>query len=220
MMRNSRDRRAVVVMAKRPAPGHTKTRLTPALSPEQAASFYECLLVDTLRLIQDRSDCTPIVAIDAPESTDYFAEMAPGLVQLVQHGEELGDRLDSVMTACLANGYDRVFAVGSDSPDLPAEHLDDAFGALDRDDVDMVLGPTNDGGYYLIGWKQRWSKVVTDVQMSTPQVLEDTLAIAQEVGARVHLSPTWYDIDTPDDLDRLRAAAGAPLRSAAFLANL
>lgn len=220
-MTNAAHARAVIVMAKRPAPGKTKTRLTPALSPEQAADFYACLLHDTLNLIEAREDCIPVIAIDTPAASEYFSRIAPGVDQVVQQGAALGDRLDSVMAECLHLGHPAVFAISSDSPDLPTSHLDDAFASLDRDDVDVVLGPTEDGGYYLIGWKQRWSRLVTEVTMSTPQVLEDTLAIASELGAQVHLAPSWYDIDTPDDLRRLRNATGArQLRSVGYLAEI
>ena len=219
-MRTAADRRAVIVMAKRPAPGATKTRMTPALSAEQAAELYERLLLDTLDRLSRRTDCTAIVARDHPSSAEYFSTIASELDQLDQVGDRLGVRLDSVLTAALAQGFDAVFAMSSDSPDLPIAHLDDAFAALDRDDVDVVLGPTEDGGYYLIGWKQRWAPIVTSVEMSTPQVLDDTLAAAHRVGAAVHLAPTWYDIDTIDDLDKLRTAGEAAPRSAAFVATL
>ena len=202
-------RRAVIVMAKRPVAGNTKTRLTPALSPQQAADMYERLLLDTLANVQARDDCTTIIAIDAAESADYFTTIASSAPQLEQIGDALGDRLNTVLTAGLSEGYAAVFALSSDSPDLPASHLDDAFAALDRDDVDVVVGPTEDGGYYLIGWKQPWATMVTDVKMSTPDVLADTLAIASGLGAKVHLAPRWYDIDDPVDLDRLRTASTA-----------
>jgi len=219
---NSAERRAVIVMAKRPNPGTTKTRLTPALTLEQAAVLYEKLLLDTLDFLQARTDCTTVIAIDSPASAEYFASIAPGVAQVLQVGPELGDRLDAVMTSCLDQGFDAVFAINSDSPDLPPAHLDQAFDALDREQVDIVLGPTEDGGYYLIGWKQRSSTIVTDVEMSTPRVLDDTMAIAAELDLAVHLAPRWRDVDTPADLPRLHASLGegAASHTAAFLQHL
>lgn len=216
------EHRAVIVMAKRPAAGSTKTRMTPALSPQQAADLYEQLLLDTLDFLQVRTDCTTVIAVDKPTSAAYFTSISPGTTQVQQVGDALGDRLDTVLTSCLDQGFGSVFAIGSDSPDLPASHLDDAFAALDRDDVDVVLGPTEDGGYYLIGWKRRWSRLVVDVEMSTPRVLDDTLAIARELGAAVHLAPTWYDIDTTDDLARLHSSETATPtpRTTKFVATL
>lgn len=216
------SRRAVIVMAKRPAAGKTKTRLTPALSPQQAADLYEQFLLDTLAVLIARTDCTPVIAIDSPESAAYFSSIAPGVLQVEQVGPTLGDRLDVVMSTVLDQGFDQVFALGSDSPDLPSEHLDVAFAALELAANDVVLGPSDDGGYYLIGWKRRWSRVVTEVTMSTPQVFADTLKIAAELGLTVALAPEWYDVDTPADLERLRAAIAdrRANHTASFLAEL
>lgn len=214
-------RRAVAVMAKQPAAGRTKTRLTPTLSPQQAADVYECFLLDTLQTLLRRDDCTTVIAIDAVESAGYFSSIAPDVPQVEQVGGALGDRLDSVMSALLDQGFDQVFALGSDSPDLPSGHLDHAFTALGSDENDLVLGPSDDGGYYLIGCKQRCSPVVTNVTMSTPQVLADTLVIAADLGLHVALAPSWYDVDTPEDLDRLRDALATQSDShtARFLAS-
>jgi uncharacterized protein len=221
-MNSTGPSRAVIVMAKRPAAGMTKTRLTPALSAQQAADLYEQFLLDTLAALSARTDCTPVIAIDSPDSAAYFSSIAPDVLQVEQVGAALGDRLDAVMSAVLDQGYEQVFALGSDSPDLPATHLDAAFAALAIAENDLVLGPSDDGGYYLIGWKQRWSKVVTDVTMSTPQVFADTLEIAAELGLTVALAPGWYDVDTPADLDRLRASVtdGSSSNTASFLAGL
>jgi len=201
-----RVRRAVVVMAKQPSPGMTKTRLAPAFSLVAAAELYERFLLDTIELVDSRDDCELVIAIDQPESAAYFRSIAPRARQVLQVGDNLGERLDTVMTDCLDAGYEQVFALGSDSPDLPPTHLSHAFVALSSDETDVVLGPTEDGGYYLIGWKQRWSRMVTDVQMSTESVLTDSLQIADVLGARVDLAPTWYDIDHPDDVERLRTS--------------
>ncbi len=215
-------RRAVVVMAKRPAAGATKTRLSPAISMQQAAQLYERFLIDTLAAVTRRDDCTLVIAIDSPGSADYFAALAPGVAQVQQQGATLGERLDSVMTQSLHLGFDQVFALGSDSPDLPPGHVSAAFEALQNDAVDVVLGPTDDGGYYLIGWKRRWSPMVAEVEMSTPSVLADTLEVANGLGARVSLTPTWYDVDCPKDLTRLRQSLGESRDShtADFLTSL
>lgn len=211
--------RAVVVMAKKPVPGSTKTRLTPTLSPADAAALYECFLLDTIAHICARRDCEALVAIDEPESASYFRSVAPDVPQILQTGETLAPRLDGVLRQGLDLGHRAVFAIGSDSPDLPADYLTESFTLLDQQGTDVVLGPTADGGYYLIGWKQPWPRLVTDVEMSTPNVLRDTLAIADQLGIRVALGPNWHDVDEPDDIVRLRqtiAAANSP-RTAAFL---
>lgn len=210
--------RAVIVMAKRPRPGKTKTRLTPAMSPEDAAGLYEAMLRDTISILKVRDDCTPIIAVDEPESAAWFSEFAPGVAQLFQGEGALGDRLNRVMTNAFELGFSQVFAINSDGPDLPQSHLDDALRALDHPETDLVFGPNVDGGYYLIGWKTPWPTVVTDVTMSTPTVLQDTLDIAAELGARVHLGREWFDVDVPDDLERfIQSLANTGLSSDTFL---
>ena len=104
--------------------------------------------------------------------------------------------------------------MNSDGPTLPAAHLERAFVAL-RDGADVALGPSADGGYYLIGVKQPAPRLLRGVRMSTPTVLADTLALAAEYGLRVELLPAWYDVDEAADLARLtRELAAAPLEVA------
>lgn len=210
--------RAVIVMAKRPRPGKTKTRLAPVMSPEDAAGLSEAMLLDTISILSVRDDCTPIIAVDEPESAEWFSQAVPGVAQLLQGEGALGDRLNRVMTNAFDLGFSCVFAINSDGPDLPQSHLDDALRALDHPETDLVLGPNVDGGYYLIGWKKPWPEVVTNVTMSTPKVLRDTLAIADHLGARVHLGREWFDVDLPEDLERfIQSMANTGLRSDTFL---
>ena len=213
--------RAVVVMAKRPRPGATKTRMMPALSAQRAADLYEALLLDTIDMLVARDDCTTLIAVDEPESADYFSVVAPGLGHVLQGPGALGDRLDRVLTDVGQRGFSEVFAINSDGPDLPSSHLDAAFTALGDEQTDLVFGPNVDGGYYLIGWKKPWPSVVTDVTMSTPTVLADTLEIAESLDAVVALAPEWFDVDVADDLPRLaESLAGMTTRTAVFLAEV
>lgn len=183
---------------------------------EQAAALYECFLADIVDIVRmlraSLPNLQPFFAYTPEESRAYFTQFAPGFSVVPQIGNTLGERLDYVLSSCLAQGYDQVAAMNSDSPDLPAEFLRHAFQELDnaaaaeRSDgppTDIVFGPSEDGGYYLIGVTKPWSRVVCDVTMSTPTVLQDSLAIAKEEGAAVKLLPTWYDIDTVDELKRL-----------------
>jgi glycosyltransferase A (GT-A) superfamily protein (DUF2064 family) len=109
-----------------------------------------------------------------------------------------------VMSHCSQNGYGQVVAMNSDSPTLPAEYLMDAFSRLDDPATDVVLGPCDDGGYYLIGWKRPHPRLVRDVPMSTDHVLDDTIAIAEEEKLHLSLLPTWYDVDEISELARVR----------------
>lgn len=203
-------KRALVIMAKRPEPGRTKTRLHPILSPETASALYHCFLVDTLALASAVPSIDVILAIDPPGSGPFFAELAPNVPTLVQKGASLGDRLDFVIGTCLDDGYDQVAAINSDSPTLPSSYVSEAFDHLGDPGVDGVFGPTEDGGYYLIGVKGRPGRLVTDVRMSTPSVLADTLRIADELGLVVRLTGEWHDVDEPEDLVRLSREISGP----------
>lgn len=193
-------------MAKRPFPGRTKTRLTPYFSKEAAASLYECFLQDMLNIVRSVPNITPFIAY-APndaETVAYFCEMAPDFERMPQLGATLGERLDTVLSSSLQNGFDQVAAINSDSPTLPANYLADAFTRLDDPETDVVFGPCEDGGYYLIGWKRPYPHLVRDVQMSTTHVLQDSLAIAATDNLRVSLLPSWYDVDEISEIERLR----------------
>lgn len=215
-------RRAVAIMCKRPAAGHTKTRLVgDRMSPDAAADLYACFLTDVVALVADDPDAHLVLAIDEPEAAAWFSDFAPAVRQVVQRGATLGERLDGVMTELLDDGFDQVFALSSDSPDLPPGHLTAAFRLLNSESADVVLGPVEDGGYWTIGWKRRWATVVTNVEMSTPSVLVDTLAECERVGARVSLAPSWYDVDVPEDLERLADSIAADESATSrFLASL
>ena len=214
---------ALLVIAKRPAPGQTKTRLTPPLTAEQAAALYECFLADTLDLVRRVPGTDRAIVYLPADAQAYFAALAPDFELLLQQGAGLGERLDNALVSCLRRGYERVVIMNSDGPTLPVTYLARAFEAL-SDGADVALGPSADGGYYLIGVRQPTSRLLREVRMSTPTVLADTLALAAEEGLRVELLPAWYDVDEAADLDRLaRELAGAPPevapRTRAFLAQ-
>jgi uncharacterized protein len=203
------SRNALLVVAKRPAAGQTKTRLTPPLSPEQAAALYECFLRDTLSLIRRVPDVQPVIAFlpDSPQDRDarsYFAALAPDFELLRQEGADLGARLDNALSHTLARGYERVAIMNSDGPTLPVSFLAAAFEELGNG-ADVVLGPADDGGYYLIGLKRSAPRLLREVRMSTSTVLADTLALAAEEKLTVSLLPTWYDVDDVASLERLQA---------------
>jgi rSAM/selenodomain-associated transferase 1 len=192
---------ALLVVAKRPAPGQTKTRLSPPLSLTEAANLYEQFLRDTLDLMRQVPDVQPIIAYLPEGEEAYFGSLAPDFVLLPQQGNDLGTRLDNALTHCLGNGFGKAVIMDSDSPTLPAVYLVEAFAALDK--VDVALGPCEDGGYYLIGLKRPAPRLLREVQMSTPTVIGDTLQLAAEVGLTVAQLPMWYDVDTVAELDRL-----------------
>lgn len=195
--------RALLVVAKRPAAGQTKTRLTPHLPAKTAAALYECFLQDTIELMRKVPDVQPVLVYLPAEAESYFRRLAPDFEFLLQNGSDLGSRLDNATTDYLNRGYSSVVVMGSDSPTLPAAYLEQAFSVLEAG-ADLVLGPCEDGGYYLIGMKQPSSRLLREVRMSTPTVTVDTLALAKQEGFQVSLLPAWYDVDDVDTLTRLR----------------
>jgi len=209
---------ALVVMAKAPRPGMVKTRLAHSLPVEAVTDLYRCLLDDTIALA--RSLATVEVAIMCPASdVEELTELARGVVSVVaQKGEGLSAGLTSVFAHFAAPGQ-RVIAFNSDSPHLPRSVLEDAFETLAAHDV--VVGPTHDGGYYLVGAKASHPTLFAGDGMGTSSALERLLARARALELSVGFADRFYDIDIADDLARLAAElrldpARAP-RTAAWL---
>jgi len=195
-------KRALLIVAKRPVAGQTKTRLCPPLSAEQAAQLYECFLRDTLDVARAVRGVTRLIAYLPHDEDGYFHQLAPDFGLLPQVGADLGERLDHALSQCLRDGFERAVIMDSDSPTLPSAHVALAFDALDH--ADVTLGPCDDGGYYLIGLKRPQPRLLREVRMSTPTVLRDTLTLAEQAGLRAALLPLWYDVDTALELQRLR----------------
>lgn len=218
-------RRALVVVAKEPQPGRSKTRLTPPLTATEASELYRCLMLDTFELMARLEAVQPVVAYTPDEAEEYFAGCAPARFRITaQQGADLGDRLDHALREQLSSGCAQVVVMNSDGPTLPLDYLREAFARLDRPTVDVVLGPSDDGGYYLVGLKEPCPEIF-QVAMSTPTVLEETLALAHSAGLTASLLPTWHDVDTWDDVLRLSdELASAPSVTATctreFLATL
>jgi hypothetical protein len=192
---------ALIVVAKRPAPGKTKTRLCPPLTPELASALYESFLFDTLDQMRQVTNSHRVIAY--LDEQDYFQRLAPDFELIPQDGHDLGERLDRALTCYLSRGYERVVIMDSDSPTLPPHYLSRAFDVL-ADGADVVLGPCDDGGYYLIGIKSPTPRLLREVHMSTPTVAAETIALAKEEGLNLISLPVWYDVDDAASLSRLR----------------
>ena len=194
---------ALIVVARKPVPGSTKTRLCPPLTPESAAEFYHRLLLDTLALMSRFGGADPVVAYTPSDAHAYFAALVPSGYRLIaQQGADLGERLRNALRHQFGLGYRRVAIMNSDGPTLPLACLEAAFSGLDG--ADVTLGPGHDGGYYLIGMKEPHAELFEQIAWSTKQVLEETLAACCRLGLTVQLLPQWYDVDVAADLERLR----------------
>ncbi len=189
-------------MAKQPIPGHTKTRLVPPLSADEAAALYRCFLRDKVAQMRQVAQVDRAVAYWPAGGRPFFARMVPDFILLPQQGADLSQRLAHGFQVAFDRGYTQVMAIDGDTPTLPADSLCQGFEALAEPTVDVVVGPCEDGGYYAIGMKAPHLSLFR-VTMSTPHVLEDTLAQAAEAGLRVKQLADWHDVDTPADLARL-----------------
>jgi rSAM/selenodomain-associated transferase 1 len=194
--------RTLVIMAKAPKPGRVKTRLNPSLPRPAVIAFYCCLLDDTLQLVRSLGDVE--IAIMCPGSdVDEMANLVGDGVRVVaQTGEGLAAALTSVFREFAAAGR-RVIAFNSDSPHLPASVLQSAFEALVTSDV--VVGPTHDGGYYLVGAKATHPALFEGDGMGTGNALDILLQRAGAMQLSVGFTDPFYDIDVVDDLVRLAA---------------
>jgi uncharacterized protein len=202
-MRSSGSDRVLVIMAKAPRPGRVKTRLIPGLSPEIVTAFYRCLLEDTLALARSLNEVE--VAIMCPDSdVNELERLADDDVTVVaQSGEGLAAGLTSVFAQFAERHPRRTIAFNSDSPHLPPSVLEGAFEALTANDV--VVGPTYDGGYYLVGATASYPTLFARDGMGTSSALERLLSRAQALHLTVGKIEPFYDIDVANDLTRLAA---------------
>jgi uncharacterized protein len=198
----SRDR-VLVIMAKAPRPGTVKTRLTPSLPLQAVTAFYRCLLDDTLVLARSLGDVE--VAVMCPDSdvSELARWAGSGANVVAQKGDGLVGGLTSVFAHFAGDYQRRVIAFNSDSPHLPPSVLEDAFETLAAHD--LVVGPTHDGGYYLVGAKTSHSTLFAGDGMSTASALERLLSRARALELSVGFTDPFYDIDIADDLIRLAA---------------
>ena len=195
--------RVLVIMAKAPRPGWVKTRLASSLPVQAVTEFYRCLFEDTLELA--RSLLGVEVAIMCPEpDVDELARLAGNRTCVIgQKGEGLAAGLTSVFAHFAEDGRRRTIAFNSDSPHLPRSILENAFEMLAESDV--VVGPTHDGGYYLVGAKASHPELFVRDGMSTSIALETLVSRAQALSLSIGFAVPFYDIDVVEDLNRLAA---------------
>lgn len=194
---------ALIIFAKAPVPGHVKTRLESHLSKEECASLHESFITDTVRLSMEVAGADIFLACHPDAGHPFFQDISAdyGVRLTVQKGDDLGERMDNAIKDLLAMGYKKVVIIGSDSPDLPPEYVKVGFERLDSSD--MVLGPSMDGGYYLIGGR-KGLPVFSGIPWSSSEVFEMTLERAGKNGITFSVLKEWYDIDTWEDLQRFR----------------
>jgi len=195
--------KGLIIFAREPLPGKVKTRLARDLGDQAAADLYAAMLGDVLEQAVALDDVRPLLFWSLENAGLPCCPSIPRQQMFAQHGANLGDRMAAALETAFSSGVEACCIIGSDSPDLPVEYIRQAFDHLEQDEADVVFGPAEDGGYYLLGLWRSWPGHFRDIPWSTTTVLESSLKRAGELGLRTTLLPTWYDLDELKDLLRL-----------------
>jgi rSAM/selenodomain-associated transferase 1 len=210
--------RRLLVFLKYPSPGKVKTRLAAALGDQAASDVYRVCAEVTLERLR-RFQPEAALYVDPPEALERVRRwVGPGWSLAPQQGRTLGERLARATGEAFAEGARPVVVIGTDSPWLGESEIEQAFEALRH--ADVVIGPAQDGGYYLIGLARPTPALFEGVAWSTPQVCATTLAQARLLGLAVHLLGTGYDVDRLEDLERFAAEAAARGQSSTLLKTI
>ncbi|MCP5008265.1 MAG: glycosyltransferase [Planctomycetes bacterium] len=195
---------ALIMFAREPVPGNVKTRLSPHISPQKAAVLYSAFIVDILNNHKKMKWQNLSIAYTPSDSHGtVFHELAGWPIPLFpQRGDTLGERLKNAFQDSFCKEIKRVIIIGTDSPTLPTSYIKEAFNALL--DVPIVIGPTFDGGYYLIGLSVFAGEIFDDIEWGSAHVFDQTIARVRGLNMKLHLLPPWYDVDTSSDVKFLR----------------
>jgi hypothetical protein len=212
----------IAFMAKASLPGRAKTRLVPPLTYEQAADLNTVFLQDVAANVGlaataadaaagGRAAIVGYAAYGPPGSAEFFRRILPDSIGLIEAWlPNFGDCLLRTIDEILSRDHDSAVVLNSDSPTLPTAFLVETAAALAQPGDRAVLGPSSDGGYYLLGLKRAHRRMFEDIAWSTERVAEQTLQRAHEIGLYVHTLPTWYDVDDIEALRRLQAELSCP----------
>ncbi|MFQ5915884.1 MAG: TIGR04282 family arsenosugar biosynthesis glycosyltransferase [Nitrospinota bacterium] len=191
----------LVVTAKAPRPGEVKTRLIPWLSPESAAELHRCCLLDTLEKASRLTGIGLALAYAPADAEGEFRDLWPGdFLRFPQEGRDLGEKMLNCFRSAFAEGFSCVALHGTDIPHARAGELVRGFRLLRESSADLVLGPTEDGGYYFIGSRAAAPELFRGIQWSSPRVFQTTLERAAALGLRTAEIARERDLDTPEDL--------------------
>jgi len=194
----------ILLFVKYPEPGKVKTRLESLLNKDCVARLYECFVLDLLETLNGVGSALRIVYDPPGKGTETVRLFGEGYDYRPQEGADLGERMKNAFLNCFAEGMTSVVLLGSDLPDLSGSVLREAFSSLEISDG--VLGPSVDGGYYLIGFRKEgfFPSVFDDISWSTDRVLSETMSRFHAVRRTLSLLPWGRDLDTPEDLRDFR----------------
>jgi len=200
------DAQKILLFVKYPEPGKVKTRLESLLDKDCVARLYECFVLDLLETLNSAGSGYALsLVFDPPGKRAEVARLfGEGYDYRAQEGADLGERMKNAFLSCFAEGMASVVLLGSDLPDLSGSVLREAFSSLEISDG--VLGPSVDGGYYLIGFRKEgfFPSVFDDISWSTDRVLSETMSRFHAVRRTLSLLPWGRDLDTPEDLRDFR----------------
>ena len=213
---------AMGIMMKTPRNGFSKTRLSPPLSPEEAAGISRCFLKDTSVVIEALSRQDPFVvgvAIYTPVGSegDLGELLPPGFKMIAQREGDFGTRLSGAAEDLFSVGFSAVCLIGSDSPTLPFHYLQDLATFLKEPKDRMVIGPCWDGGYYLLGLRDVHTRLFENITWSTDRVYGETIERSKEINLPAVTLPVWYDVDDQFSLNRLLSELFPERANEAFL---
>lgn len=206
-------------MVKVPRPGFVKTRLCPIFSDVQLAELSKCFLLDAVAKA-DRVSANLIIAFTPDDGKGEVADLLRRKqLYISQTGSDLGERIKSVIANASSQGFGPLVFIGTDSPTLPLTYIQTALEYLAANENGVAIGPTDDGGYYLIGISRPHRALFSGISWSTSRVFEQTISNAKGIpGVQLLELPCWYDVDEPVDIMRLntefekdeKARIGAP----------
>lgn len=210
-------KKAVICFTRVPKPGVTKTRLLPVLSPEQCAGLHWAFLKDLAKLYR-QLDAHLFVSYTPDGDWERLKSVFPPAGYIPQKGKDLGEKMYRAIRKVLDLGYEFVILTGTDLPLMTAAHLESGFAALEENDI--AIGPTSDGGYYLIGMKKPCKEVFRVEGYGGSTVFENTVSAAKDEGLSVGLALSCDDVDTPEDLWALTKTAAPGSHTEAYLNQL
>lgn len=209
----------LIIFAKEPEKGKVKTRLSGHLSAERCFKLYKAFLKDTLGLVKSLRRINKVLAYDlACARPRYLKRIARNFIFYKQSGNNLGQRMHNAFLFARQMNSSKAVIIGSDSPNLPAKHIKDAFQQLDRNDI--VLGPAEDGGYYLIGLKKPCAEIFRSIKWSSETVFAQTVENCQRLNKKIAILHKWYDVDDYIGLVRLKTDLKKEKKAAAWTRKL
>ena len=203
-MSNKEKRNALVLFAKAPVAGKVKTRMQPEITADDSARLQAALIKDSILLMSKINNADKFIYFHPEGENKIFEKFTCELSFHLncQNGADLGEKMENAFRYLFDKGYSKVVIIGADSPTLPEKHINKAFMQLNK--ADLVIGPSIDGGYYLIGFREKVCPVFSSVEWGSNKVLTQTEELIKRHNLHLSLLPVHYDIDTIENLRFLR----------------